>query len=80
VWVGFDWIALAYGKDKWGALCKYGNELLSSTKWGEFLEYLKARWILKEELYPRLGYLQLKFFPNNYALNCPFDSNIIGTN
>jgi hypothetical protein len=30
---GMDWLDLAHNRDT----CKFGNELLGSIKWGEFL-------------------------------------------
>ena len=33
-----DWMELAQDRDRWRALCEYGNELSGSIKCGEFLD------------------------------------------
>ena len=33
-----DWMELAKDRDRWRALCEYGNELSGSIKCGEFLD------------------------------------------
>jgi hypothetical protein len=37
-----DWINLAQNRERWWALCKYGNVPLGSIKCGEFLDYLRT--------------------------------------
>ena len=33
-----DWMELAQDRERWRALCEYGNELSASIKCGEFLD------------------------------------------
>ena len=35
---GMDWIALAQDRDRWGGICKRGNELSGSIKRGKFID------------------------------------------
>ena len=37
-----DWMELAQNRDRWRAICEYGNELSGSIKCGEFLDWLRT--------------------------------------
>jgi len=37
-----DWMELAQNRDRWRAICEYGNELSGSIKCGEFIDWLRT--------------------------------------